>query len=133
MIDVQTALLFDFYGQLLTEKQQDVCHLYFEDDCSLSEIAEELQVSRQAVHDMIKKSRKALGEYEEKLGLAARFSGQEEALKRIGDIAGQLMEQTGEAKTAPIGGGESITLEKESLLTQLRQIKTIISELEQEI
>ena len=70
MIDVRTALLFDFYGQLLTDKQQEVMHLYFEGDYSLREIAEELQVSRQAVHDMIKKSRKALGDYEEKMGLA---------------------------------------------------------------
>lgn len=133
MIDVQTALLFDFYGQLLTEKQQDVCHLYFEDDCSLSEIAEELQVSRQAVHDMIKKSRKALGEYEEKLGLAVRFLGQEEALKTIGDIAGQLMEEVRDTAASTEDRGEHITLAKEPLLTQLRQIRTIISELEQEI
>ena len=121
MIDVQTALLFDFYGQLLTEKQQDVCHLYFEDDCSLSEIAEELQVSRQAVHDMIKKSRKALGEYEEKLGLAGRFAGQEEALKEISGIASELSEL---AQGSP---------EREVMLPRLEQIRKIISQLEQEI
>ena len=133
MIDVQTALLFDFYGQLLTEKQQDVCHLYFEDDCSLSEIAEDLGVSRQAVHDMIKKSRKALGEYEEKMGLAKRFSGQEEALKQISGIAAELIartEQASETREEPAG---EITVEREPFLTQLRQIKRIISELEQEI
>ena len=92
MIDVQTALLFDFYGQLLTEKQQDVCHLYFEDDCSLSEIAEELQVSRQAVHDMIKKSRKALGEYEEKLGLVRKFRQRRKEYREIRNLAKQLLE-----------------------------------------
>ena len=122
MIDVQTALLFDFYGQLLTEKQQEVMHLYFEGDYSLGEIAEELQVSRQAVHDMIKKSRKALGGYEEKLGLADRFARQGEALKEIDRITTELTDRVRE--TSPEG---------EELLTQLMQIREIISELEQEI
>ena len=121
MIDVQTALLFDFYGQLLTEKQQDVCHLYFEDDCSLSEIAEELQVSRQAVHDMIKKSRKALGEYEDKLGLAGRFERQAGALREIAGIAERLRDL---AQGTPDAG---------ELLPPIEQIDEIISELEQEI
>jgi hypothetical protein len=118
VIDVKTALLFDFYGQLLTEKQQEVMHLYFEGDYSLREIAEELQVSRQAVHDMIKKSRKALEDYEGKLGLAERFTRQEDALKAVNGIAESLLEGSGE---------------RADLTEKLKQIQTIISELEQEI
>jgi len=121
VIDVRTALLFDFYGQLLTEKQQEVMHLYFEGDYSLREIAEELQVSRQAVHDMIKKSRKALGDYEEKMGLAERFTRQEDALQAVGAIAESLLEETRQ-------NGE-----RKELTDKLKQIQTIIAELEQEI
>jgi predicted DNA-binding protein YlxM (UPF0122 family) len=67
------ALLFDFYGQLLTAKQQEIIGLYYEQNLSLGEIAEELRVSRQAVHDIIRRGEKVLEGYEEKLGLVAKF------------------------------------------------------------
>ena len=53
------VLLKDFYGPLLTEKQQNVLHLHYENDWSLSEIASNMNTSRQAVYDLIKKSRKS--------------------------------------------------------------------------
>lgn len=90
MIDMQIGLLYDFYGQFLTKKQREVMHLYFENDYSLSEIAENLKVSRQAVHDTIKKSKKALTEYEARLGLAQKFAGRDLALTRISEIAQEL-------------------------------------------
>ncbi len=61
--------LYDIYGNLLTQKQQDVMRLYYEEDLSLGEIAEELKISRQAVYDIIKRSEQALEKYEKKLGL----------------------------------------------------------------
>lgn len=70
---VQMNLLYDFYGQLLTEKQQEVLQLYYSHDLSLGEIAEQLGVSRQAVYDTIKRTEKLLYEYEEKLGLVRKF------------------------------------------------------------
>ena len=52
---LRMSLLFDFYGALLTERQQDVFQLYFGDDLSLGEIAEELRISRQAVYDTLRR------------------------------------------------------------------------------
>ena len=69
----EASLLFDFYGQMLTKKQQEVMRLYHEENYSLSEIGEEFSISRQGVHDTLKKAEHALTEYEEKLGLIAKF------------------------------------------------------------
>ena len=77
------ALLFDFYGQLLTEKQIVILEMYVNNDFSLGEIAEELSISRQGVHDTVKRSVKALEEYEERLGLVKRFMGQKDILLNI--------------------------------------------------
>ena len=68
--------LFDIYGGLLTEKQRTSLGLYFYDDLSLSEISEELGVSRQAVHDLLKRVEQILERYETTLGVLAK----EEAL-----------------------------------------------------
>ena len=64
------ALLFDFYGPLLTEKQREVYDFAVGEDMSLGEIAETTGVSRQAVHDMVRRTDRILEEYERKLGLA---------------------------------------------------------------
>ncbi len=65
-------LLYDFYGQLLTERQRRFVELYYAHDLSLGEIAEQFDVSRQAVYDILKRSEQSLTDYEEKLGLVAR-------------------------------------------------------------
>jgi hypothetical protein len=66
-------LLYDFYGPLLTDRQQRLLELYHEQDLSLGEIAEDLGISRQAVHDTLKRSEEALERFERKLGLATRY------------------------------------------------------------
>ena len=71
--DLTIAMLHDFYGELLTEKQSRAIDLYYNDDLSLAEIAEPLGVTRQGVRDAIKRGEKQLLEYEEKLGLITRF------------------------------------------------------------
>ncbi len=64
---VEVSVLFDYYQELLTKTQRNIIELYFNYDLSLSEIAEEIGVSRQAVYDHIKRTEKLLFEYEEKL------------------------------------------------------------------
>lgn len=67
------SMLYDFYGSLLNEAGREVMAMYHEDNLSLSEIAEELGQSRQAVHYTLKKAEKALSGYEDKLGLLAAY------------------------------------------------------------
>ena len=65
------SMLLDFYGELLTDKQRECFDLHYNEDLSLAEIAEEIGISRQGVHEMIKKSEEELRFYEEKLNLAS--------------------------------------------------------------
>ena len=67
------ALLYDFYGELLTDHQKKVYEDAVMNDFSLSELAEEYGVSRQGVHDLVKRVDRQLKEYEQKLGLVDRF------------------------------------------------------------
>ena len=85
MVDdiTRASLLYDFYGALLTVKQRQVMALYHEENLSLSEIAQEFGVSRQAVHDTLKKAEQALSEYEEKLKLIEKFMKTEETISKI--------------------------------------------------
>ncbi|ABI68802.1 YlxM family DNA-binding protein [Syntrophomonas wolfei] len=76
-------MLKDFYGPLLTLKQQDLMSLYYEDDWSLSEIAENRGTSRQAVYDVLKRAETALQEYEERLGLVDKFIFTRRGLEEI--------------------------------------------------
>lgn len=71
---VEVGLLYDFYGKLLNENQNTVIELYYIYDFSLSEIGEQLNISRQGVYDILKRSELKLYKYEEKLGLIKRFS-----------------------------------------------------------
>ena len=65
----KTSMRFDIYGGLLTDKKKRVMEMYHEDDMSLSEIAEELEVSRAAVHDSLRSAERLLCSYEDKLGI----------------------------------------------------------------
>ena len=77
------ADLFAFYGELLTAKQSDVLGLYCLDDLSLGEIAEDLNISRQGVHDAVKRASKTLEDYESKLGLMVKFKNNNRLLNDI--------------------------------------------------
>lgn len=88
---VQVALLFDFYGQLLTDKQKEIVDVYYNYDLSLGEISEQQGISRQGVYDTLKRAEKMLNEYEEKLGLVDRFLKQKENMKKIIEMLDELM------------------------------------------
>lgn len=111
---IEISLLYDFYGQLLTAKQQEILKLYHEDNYSLSEIAEEFKISRQGVHDAVKKAEKALHEYESKLGLVRKFAAAEEAVAEIDTEIDRLMQENHQ---------------NEKLAGRLRHIKTIIDKI----
>lgn len=69
----EDSLLFDFYGDLLTERQRELFEEVVFGDLSYGEAAEEYEISRQGVHDMLRRTRRALAGYEEKLGLVRKF------------------------------------------------------------
>lgn len=81
--DLTVGLLMDFYGQLLTDKQLDALDMYYNQDLSLAEIAEDMEISRQAVRDFIKKGEGKLKEYENKLKLAKKFADMNEEINKI--------------------------------------------------
>ncbi|MBQ6398942.1 MAG: DNA-binding protein [Clostridia bacterium] len=83
---VELSFLSAFYGKLLTENQRRVLSLYCEEDLSLGEIAGELSISRQAVHEALTRASSRMTEMEALLGLAARYHRTEEGLKKIHDL-----------------------------------------------
>ena len=66
------TLLYDFYGGLLTDRQKEMLEMYYQSDLSLQEIGESEGISRQAVGDLIRRTKKVLLDYEARLGLVAR-------------------------------------------------------------
>lgn len=84
---VMRSMLFDFYGELLTDKQREYFDLRYNEDLSLGEIAEQSGISRQGVWDIIRRAETAMTEIEEKTGLIRRFL---ERNAQIDELAGQL-------------------------------------------
>ena len=79
----EMSMLLDFYGQMLTPRQYEIMDLHFNNDYSLGEIAEHLEISRQGVFDNIKRGKAILNQYEEKLGLVGKFSRQKAKAEEI--------------------------------------------------
>jgi uncharacterized protein len=88
----EMAYMLDFYGGLLTEKQRQIMSYHFEEDMSLSEICEVFDTSRQAVHDIIKRSEKILNDYENELGLVKRHLNINEKLKVLKSLMSEYNE-----------------------------------------
>ena len=83
---IKSGYLYDFYGELLTERQRSVYEMSINDDLSLSEIADSLSISRQAVHDIIKRCDHQLEEYEDKLHLVEKFMNVKDTVLRINEL-----------------------------------------------
>ncbi len=97
---LEMTMLFDFYGELLTEKQRDCFDLYYNDDLSLAEIAQEQGISRQGVRDNLVRAEHALREYEAKTGLLQRFEELQRDAAALEAAADRLLAklQDGEAR-----------------------------------
>ena len=83
---LEQALLYDFYGELLTEHQKEIYEQFVLDDLTLSEIAESEGISRQGVHDLVRRCQKALEGYEAKLHLVEKFLAVKEKVAQIDKV-----------------------------------------------
>lgn len=100
---VEIGWLFDFYGPLLTKRQQTLLSLYCEEDYSFTEIAAQEGISRQGVYDAVKKAARQLEQYEQELGLLGRYrrltQGLGEGLEALRDAPGEQAQRAREILT----------------------------------
>jgi predicted DNA-binding protein YlxM (UPF0122 family) len=97
--DLSVSVLLDFYGELLTPKQAESLDLYYNQDLSLAEIAEDTGVSRQGVRAFIKQGEAHLMNFEEKLGMAKRFEDIQANLEKAIIALHKIAERSGETET----------------------------------
>ena len=90
------AMLLDFYGELLTEKQRECYDLHYNEDLSLAEIAEQCGISRQGVWDNIRRAEATLRDYEKKTGLVRRVTELEREIERLRQELSRLQGADGE-------------------------------------
>ena len=95
---IMRTMLFDFYGDLLTEKQREYYDLHYNSDLSLQEIAEQSGVSRQAVWDIIRRAEQSLNEFEDKTGLVARAVRRRKAVEELEELISALPESAAKAE-----------------------------------
>lgn len=98
----EQTLLYDFYGELLTKHQQSIYEDAVYNDLSLGEIAKEQGISRQGVHDLIRRCDKILQDYEEKLHLVERFAKAKETIRRIETLTGDQADEAYPERLAQI-------------------------------
>jgi len=111
-------LLYDIYGQLLTERQQHFLELYYEEDLSLGEIADKFAVSRQAVHDSLKRAEQTLVRYEKELGLVANFTEQRNKVAEALSLLEEFLVDPNSEE-----GMKKILQVKDSLLNIMEMVK----------
>lgn len=99
---IEQGNLFDFYSPLLTEHQRRIFSDYVFENLSLSEIAEEQEISRQGVHDLVKRIDKILNDYEDRLHLEEKFTKVRTMVEQINEISGQLRENGNAAEADEI-------------------------------
>lgn len=114
----EQTMLFDFYGELLTEHQRRVYEDAVYNDLSLSEIAGEQGISRQGVHDMIKRCDKLLLDYESKLHLVERFAKAKEIVKEIQELS----DDGGAADADNAGAAEELPPDEKDRLRRIGEL-----------
>jgi len=92
--ELKFVMLLDCYGDLLTERQRSMMELYYCEDLSLAEIGEPLDITRQAVRSIIKRTEEILLNYEEKLGFAEKLGSIRERLEHIETAAGKITDES---------------------------------------
>ena len=128
---IRFGSLYEIYGALLTEKQRQCLELYFCEDYSLAEVAEEMQVSRQAIHDLLKRVEQTLEHYEEMLGFLQRVERTRqltvEAAELLDTVAAESRgAETGRSdKAAAIPDGAAETRQN----LQVSRLREILEEL----
>ena len=101
--NVEVSLLFDFYGELLKPSCRQAIDLYYNEDLSLAEIAAQTGITRQGVHDLIRRCDRTLLGYEEKLGLIAKFQKTKEKVTEIHRLTEEFSQTQNQALIEAIG------------------------------
>ena len=101
--NVEVSLLFDFYGELLKPSCRQAIDLYYNEDLSLAEIAAQTGITRQGVHDLIRRCDRTLLGYEEKLGLIAKFQKTKEKVTEIHRLTEEFSRTRNQALIEAIG------------------------------
>ncbi|NCB04937.1 MAG: putative DNA-binding protein [Clostridia bacterium] len=114
------SMLFDFYGELLTEKQKELFDLYYNEDLSLSEIAEHVGITRQGVRDAIMRAEEVLRDTEDKLKLMKRYGSIEKQIEKIAEAASYIARV-------------NATVRNYEIATRTEQILGIVRELSQSV
>ena len=91
---VELTFLYDFYGELLGERSRRIVSIYLLEDLTMAEIAEQEGISRQAVHDQVKRAAKKLRDYEDKLRLFEKFQAVKEKVRQARGLTGNEKVQT---------------------------------------
>ena len=107
------TMLFDVYGELLTDKQKEYFDLHYNEDLSLGEIAQSEGISRQGVWDIIRRGEESMRRYEEKTGLVARFAAQRSLIDRAEETLSALRAVTD-------GHAAALTAELADIIQELR-------------
>ena len=94
--DMRVALLLDFYGELLSDSSRNMLNLYYNEDFSLSEIAEEVGITRQGVRDAVRRAEETLREWEDKLHIAERFLETKREIAAVTELAKRLYSRCSE-------------------------------------
>lgn len=104
----EISLLYDFYGELLTQGQREILQMYYFEDLSLAEISQARGASRSAAYDLIKRSEQKLRDYEEKLHLIERFRGQSDRYDRVLALVEEARRSAEQPETVRLLLGEAL-------------------------
>ena len=89
----EISILYDFYGALLPPKQREIFRLYYEDNLSLGEIAEEYGLTRQGIHETVKRGEKKLRDFGKRLGLIRKFNQEKQTVDKLKRDIDQLIQK----------------------------------------